>query len=351
MLRVVLAFFICVFAFTASAKTLPQLAEAAKSGNIDAQVELGYRYLHGLGVPKDVYEARRWLDVPANEAQLPYAIRMLGLAYWEEHLSDADHRKALELFGEALELGDAEAHIYLGWMTATGLGRSEDRDAGIEYIKTGQILGAEGAAEMLRQLSNMPTTVTVPFAGYEGCEIEFVTGEIYRAWRWTARQLKLVWTQEPDLDQFLCEQTENLPVSVSEYLGKTKDEASYHFAVTFDDCNMKFHVSRGEQGFIHETTYDRTCHRYVPPPPPPSSATSGLASTYDSYQPTNKYTLICREQGLLTDLVPTVSMTCKGDEYTCKQQFEEQVGGFSSACGRLVKNNWYDSHIKVELVY
>lgn len=281
---VVLILAIVGFSTPTIAGTLEELENRARSGNIDAQVELGYRYLHGIGVGKDLYEARRWLDVPANEAQLPYAITMLGLSYWEENLSSSDHQRALEIFGNALELGDADAHIYFGWMTATGLGTTEDRDAGIRYIETGQTLGADGAADMLLRLADMGTTITVPYAGYEGCEIEFVTGEAYRAWRWTARQLKLVWTQEPELDQFLCEQTENMPVLVTEYLGKAESEPAYYFAVTFDDCNMDFEVRRSDEGFHHKTTYDRTCHRYIPPAPPPSSNSGNDGGFFSNVQ-------------------------------------------------------------------
>lgn len=84
------------------------------------------------------------------------------------------------------------------------------------------------------------------------------------------------------MDQFLCEQTENLPVAVTEYLGKSENEPAYFFAVTFDDCNMEFEVTRSDEGFHHKTTYDRTCHGYVPPTPPPSASTS-YASRSDYY--------------------------------------------------------------------
>lgn len=256
------------------AGTLDDLERRARSGEIDAQVELGYRYLHGLGVEKDLYEARRWLHNPVYEANFAYAMTLLGLTYWEENLSQADHQKAFELFGEALEMGDADAHIYFGWMKATGLGVVEDRDSGIRYIEAGRDLGADGATGMLRKLADMGTTVTVPYVGYEGCTIEFTTGEVFRAWRWVAEELKPTWAQKPELDQFLCEQTENMPVSVSKYLGKSEGDSAYHFAVRFDDCNMEFQVSRSEEGYPFKTTYDHTCHRYAPPTPPPSSNNS-----------------------------------------------------------------------------
>jgi TPR repeat protein len=130
------------------AETLDQLTVRGRGGDVDAMVELGYRYLHGLGVERDLHEAQRWLEVPTYTAQLPYAITWMGLAHLQqEEPSETDLTLALGFFGDAVELGDLEADIYLGWMVGNGLGTTVDREQGRRYIVRAMRNSVDGAEE------------------------------------------------------------------------------------------------------------------------------------------------------------------------------------------------------------
>ncbi len=59
---------------------LAALRRRAEGGDVDAQLDLGNRYTHGIGVERDLVEARLWLTAAAEQGS-PLAAYELGLMY------------------------------------------------------------------------------------------------------------------------------------------------------------------------------------------------------------------------------------------------------------------------------
>lgn len=88
---------------------------------------LGYLYLHGLGVEKDPTTARELLREPAD-AGLASAVTALGTMYLTGEGEVSDPATAFALFRRAAEAGHADAHFNLGLMYLQGSAPSVGRD-------------------------------------------------------------------------------------------------------------------------------------------------------------------------------------------------------------------------------
>jgi TPR repeat protein len=102
---------------------LPFYRHAAEQGIADAQAFLGWAYLDGKGVQRDVDAARTWFDLAAAQGH-PYAVYMLAFMYGRGDGVPADTDKADAFIRRAAELYYPDALL-----TAAGQGFRKDADA------------------------------------------------------------------------------------------------------------------------------------------------------------------------------------------------------------------------------
>jgi hypothetical protein len=92
--------------------------------------QVGWIYLNGFGVARDLAEARRWyrkgamLDSPASEYQLGW---MYG------HIAPLDYVKAMKWYGKAAGHGHATAQNNIGFLYENGLGVKVDYRAAAHW--------------------------------------------------------------------------------------------------------------------------------------------------------------------------------------------------------------------------
>ena len=98
---------------------------AAGQGHAEAQVDLGFMYEKGYGVPQDYAEAVRWYRLSAKQG---YALAQnnLGVMYGRGHGVPQDYVKAMEWYRRAAEQGNALGQNNLGTMYHNGHGELQD---------------------------------------------------------------------------------------------------------------------------------------------------------------------------------------------------------------------------------
>ena len=96
--------------------------EAANGGHADAVLAMGWLYLNGVGVVRDIKKAKKWYRQSARRGS-PKAMFSLGqIAYDERLFSDA-----LIWFTRAHEAGHARSLYWLGKLYWRGHGVEQDR--------------------------------------------------------------------------------------------------------------------------------------------------------------------------------------------------------------------------------
>ena len=83
---------------------LQRLRQRADGGDRAAQLDLGNRYLHGVGVERDVVEAREWYALAAGRGE-GLAAYELGLIYEKGLGVKADRKAAARWFGIGAKAG------------------------------------------------------------------------------------------------------------------------------------------------------------------------------------------------------------------------------------------------------
>jgi TPR repeat protein len=110
-------------------------AKAASMGFRDAVLAMGWYYLNGVGVSKDVDEAKTWYRKSARQKE-PRAMFTLGqIAYGERNFEEA-----LEWFRSAKEQGHARSTYWIAKLYWRGQGVPEDR-------RTAEVLIQEAAGK------------------------------------------------------------------------------------------------------------------------------------------------------------------------------------------------------------
>jgi Sel1 repeat len=87
---------------------LEALRQSAEGGSAKAQVDLGNRYLHGIGVERDPVEARRWYRLAADKGDGLAALE-LGLIYEKGLGVSPDRQEAARWFAAGAKAGNAAA--------------------------------------------------------------------------------------------------------------------------------------------------------------------------------------------------------------------------------------------------
>lgn len=95
-------------------KALPWLTKAAQSGSLGAQMDLGYLYKSGDGVPYDFARAVQWFQAAADQGYLPGEYELADIYFWGRPLS-MDPRKWLGRFASATFSPEKQVATLLGW--------------------------------------------------------------------------------------------------------------------------------------------------------------------------------------------------------------------------------------------
>ena len=122
-------------------------AEAAASGDRDAVLAMGWYYLNGVGVDRDLGEARKWYRKSARQSQ-PGAMYSLGAIAYEE----GKFEEAMRWFESAAKEGHARSTYWIAKLYWRGLGVSRDRHRAEALLEQAAVQGIPEAARALRFL-------------------------------------------------------------------------------------------------------------------------------------------------------------------------------------------------------
>ncbi|MGE0153936.1 MAG: peptidoglycan-binding protein [Reyranellaceae bacterium] len=170
-------------------ETLPALRKRAEAGELDAQLELGRRYLDGSGVGRNETEAGKWLLRAAEQGNpqaqfnigvmyergiglapdlgkaleyyrksaaqsTPMALHNLALLHTGEHPGvKADLAQARRLMTQAAELGQTESQYSLAMMHLQGVGGPSDRAMALSWMAIAARPNLPQLIDAARQLS------------------------------------------------------------------------------------------------------------------------------------------------------------------------------------------------------
>jgi TPR repeat protein len=108
------------------ARAVELFTVAAEKGHKRAQLNLGTLYLRGQGVPRDLIQARAWLEKAAANGD-PYALYALGRAMGESSpTANADLVRSAALYRQAAEKGHPLAALRYGMVLADGTAVKRD---------------------------------------------------------------------------------------------------------------------------------------------------------------------------------------------------------------------------------
>jgi TPR repeat protein len=128
------------------ARALELFEKAAAMGNQRAQVNVGILYFRGQGAPRDLVQARAWLEKAAANND-PYALYALGRAMDETlGLAAADPVRAADLYRRAAELGHPLAALRYGLALTEGSGVKKDLVTAHKWLIYAQRNGVPEAA-------------------------------------------------------------------------------------------------------------------------------------------------------------------------------------------------------------
>jgi TPR repeat protein len=128
------------------ARAFELFEKAAARGNQRAQINIGILYFRGQGTPRDLVQARAWLEKAAASND-PYALYALGRAI-DESLGPAvaDPVRAADLYRRAAELGHPLAALRYGLALSDGAGVKKDQLVGQKWLLYAQKNGVPEAA-------------------------------------------------------------------------------------------------------------------------------------------------------------------------------------------------------------
>ncbi|MFA7386150.1 MAG: tetratricopeptide repeat protein [Thiohalobacteraceae bacterium] len=126
-------------------------AAQARSGDTDAQYNLGNMYLTATGTTIDLKLAEQWLKRAANAGQVKAQFK-LGHLYYVGLGDDSDADAAFEWFSKAAESNYPSALYYLGEAYATGAGVVKDYQTSRSWYERARDAGFGPARQALRLL-------------------------------------------------------------------------------------------------------------------------------------------------------------------------------------------------------
>jgi TPR repeat protein len=117
----------------ASAQTLEEMISLANEGIPSYQCMLGYKYLDGDGVEKNIPEAVKWFKLAAGNGDV-YAAYTLGKTFHDGDGMPQDYTEAMKWFRVAAELGDANSQYRVAEMYEHGTGIEKDYVAAYAWL-------------------------------------------------------------------------------------------------------------------------------------------------------------------------------------------------------------------------
>lgn len=127
--------------------------QAATAGVYRAQINLGVLYMRGQGVPRDLVQARSWLEKAATSND-PYALYALGRAMeTSDGAATADPARATDLYRRAAEQGHPLAALRYGLALSEGDGVRQDPAAAQRWLLAAQKDGVPEAALALGDIT------------------------------------------------------------------------------------------------------------------------------------------------------------------------------------------------------
>lgn len=125
---------------------LSQLMDAGESGDPAAQFELGNRYLNGIGVAQDNFEALRWFTLAA-EQENPNAQYNIAVMYLNGIGVIKDPQQAINWFLRAADNGDPPSQFTLGVALFNGqLGVPQNTAEAYKWFTLAGAAGHQAAA-------------------------------------------------------------------------------------------------------------------------------------------------------------------------------------------------------------
>ncbi|MGE7370708.1 tetratricopeptide repeat protein [Neorhizobium sp. NPDC001467] len=126
-------------------------SEAAASGNVLAQYNLGVAYRDGLGTSADGQQALHWFEEAALGGDDTAAFN-IGAMYDEGTLVPEDNQTAIAWYDLAAQRGSTDAMINLGLMYETGEGIASNPERAAEMFRSaaekGDVFGAYKLAQI-----------------------------------------------------------------------------------------------------------------------------------------------------------------------------------------------------------
>lgn len=122
-------------------------AEAAESGHHDAVLAMGWFYLNGEGVDKDIERAKKWYRRSARQGDRRAMFSLGQIACLER-----DFPEALIWFKRAAEAGHARSLYWLGKQYWRGRGVVADRKQAVRLFQRAARLKVRAAQRLLRFL-------------------------------------------------------------------------------------------------------------------------------------------------------------------------------------------------------
>jgi TPR repeat protein len=108
---------------------------SAEHGDDDAQAEVGYAYLEGIGVAKDEAEAERWIRKSAEQGN-SWSEYKLGELYEEGSAGlSKDVAEAYRWYLKSAEQGYGEGEFKVGYFLMNGLGTAKNEREAIEWYE------------------------------------------------------------------------------------------------------------------------------------------------------------------------------------------------------------------------
>lgn len=111
-----------------------ELKKLAEIGIVEAQVEYGYRFLHGTSeYDMDLNEAFKWFKL-ASEKNDPQALFNLATMYKMGLGTEKDVNKAFSLYLDSAKKGLSAAQYYVGEMYQKGIGTECNDEEALKWI-------------------------------------------------------------------------------------------------------------------------------------------------------------------------------------------------------------------------
>jgi len=135
-------------------KTFSYFLKAAEMGDRDAQFNVGYSYVYGLGVAPDLNLAIQWFKKAADQGDEDAEKRLeeckrraaINLDYCERHAKFAFSRSL-----ETAKMGHLPAQFNVGHSYLTGNGVAPDLNLAIQWFKKAADQGDEDAVKLLEE--------------------------------------------------------------------------------------------------------------------------------------------------------------------------------------------------------